>query len=92
MRFVKQLIYCGCRNSFFTSPIQPACHKSYLVNGFGSVFQVVAYNDGTSGSNCRNMEAVDVKFQMNIGCIRVVFLNKFVMHLLVSILLCLVTV
>ncbi|XP_068741113.1 intermembrane lipid transfer protein VPS13A-like [Montipora capricornis] len=43
--------------------------------------QVVAYNDATSGSQFRNMEAVDVRFQMTVGCIRVVFLTKFVMHL-----------
>lgn len=47
--------------------------------------QVVAYNGALSGSNFRNMEAADVKFQMGIGCIRVVFLNKFVMNLLVGI-------
>ena len=49
-------------------------------------FQVTAYNDATSGNNIRNMEASDVKFKMRIGCIRVVFLNKFVMRLLVGIL------
>lgn len=47
--------------------------------------QVVAYNGATSGRNFRDMEAADVKFQMGIGCIRVVFLNKFVMNLLVSV-------
>ena len=47
--------------------------------------QVVVFNEATSGRNFRNMEAVDVKFQMGIGCIRVVFLNKFVMKLLVRV-------
>lgn len=48
------------------------------------VAQVVAFNNATSGDNSRNMEAVDVRFQMAIGRIRVVFLNRFVMRLLVS--------
>ena len=47
--------------------------------------QVVVFNEATSGRNFRDMEAVDVKFQMRIGCIRVVFLNKFVMNLLVRV-------
>lgn len=60
-----------------------------LVNCFSFLlmyFQVTAYNDATSGNNVRNMEASDVKLKMRIGCIRVVFLNKFVMRLLVGIL------
>jgi len=47
--------------------------------------QVVVFNEATSGRHFRDMEVVDVKFQMRIGCIRVVFLNKFVMNLLVSV-------
>ena len=47
--------------------------------------QVVVFNEAASGRNLRDMEAVDVKFQMGIGCIRVVFLNKFVMNLLVRV-------
>ena len=60
-----------------------------LVNRFSFLlmyFQVTAYNDATSGNNIRNMEASDVKLKMRIGCIRVVFLNEFVMRLLVGIL------
>ena len=60
-----------------------------LVNCFSFLlmyFQVTAYTDATSGNNIRNMEASDVKLKMRIGCIRVVFLNKFVMRLLVGIL------
>ncbi|KAL9987728.1 hypothetical protein ACROYT_G002079 [Oculina patagonica] len=53
-----------------------------IVNQEVFSLEVVAYNGATSGSNFRNMEAVDVKFQMGIGCIRVVFLNKYVMNLL----------
>ena len=50
---------------------------------FSFFHQIVTYNNATSGSNFKNMEAVDIKFIMSIGCIRVVFLNKFVMDLLV---------
>ena len=50
--------------------------------------QIALYNDATSGSNVRNMEAADIKFNMNIGCIRVVFLNRFVMDLLVRKAIC----
>lgn len=61
---------------------------AHFVNCFSFLlmyFQVTAYNDATSGNNIRNMEASDVKFKIRIGCIRVVFLNKFVMRLLVGI-------
>ena len=57
-----------------------------VVNCFCTYFQVTAYNDATSDNNIRNMEASDVKLKMRIGCIRVVFLNKFVLRLLVGIL------
>lgn len=57
---------------------------SFLIVTHAYCSQVVAYNGATTGSKFRDMEAVDVKFQMGIGCIRVVFLNKFVMNLLVS--------
>ncbi|XP_066022142.1 intermembrane lipid transfer protein VPS13C isoform X9 [Pocillopora verrucosa] len=44
--------------------------------------EVIAHNDATAGIKLRDMEAVDLKFEMAIGCIRVIFLNKFVMRLL----------
>lgn len=53
-----------------------------IVNQEVFSLQVVVFNEVTSGRHFRDMEAVDVKFQMRIGCIRVVFLNKFVMNLL----------
>lgn len=37
-----------------------------------------------TNGNYTNMEVVDTSFKMDIGCIRVIFLNKFVMQLLVS--------
>ena len=62
------------------------CHNNLLSNVPNVHFwQVVVFSEVTSGRNFRDMEAVDVKFQMGIGCIRVVFLNKFVMNLLVSV-------
>ncbi|EDO34505.1 predicted protein [Nematostella vectensis] len=44
--------------------------------------QIVVYNDAMAGGNFTNMDAVDTSFEMSIGCIRVIFLNKIVMELL----------
>ncbi|XP_022794312.1 vacuolar protein sorting-associated protein 13A-like [Stylophora pistillata] len=53
-----------------------------IVNQEVFSLQVIAYNGATAGVKFRDMEAVDLKFQMGISCIRVIFLNKFVMKLL----------
>ncbi|XP_041355806.1 vacuolar protein sorting-associated protein 13A-like isoform X2 [Gigantopelta aegis] len=43
---------------------------------------VVAYNNGTEGEKYADMSCVDTKVEVTMGCIRLVFLNKFVMDLL----------
>ena len=50
---------------------------------FDIFFQLVIFNDATEGDNYGNMEKVDTKFLMNVGRIRVIFLNRFVSDLLV---------
>lgn len=47
-------------------------------------FKIVIFNGATEGPNYGNMEKVDTKFMMNVGRIRVVFLNRFVSNLLVG--------
>ena len=52
----------------------------------GAVFDmaVTVFNDATEGENYSNMHCVDTKVTVSLGCVRVVFLNKFVTKLLVS--------
>lgn len=47
---------------------------------------IVAYNNGTEGSKFLDMSCVDTSINVTMGCMRLVFLNKFVNDLLVSIL------
>jgi len=42
------------------------------------------HNDGTQGKKYIDMHAFDVEVSLQTGCMRVVFLNKFVQNLLVS--------
>ena len=42
------------------------------------------FNGATAEDGYSDMNAVDMRVGLNIGCIRAVFLNKFVMDLLVS--------
>lgn len=42
------------------------------------------YNHATVGDLYSDMEAVDMRMGLKVGCIRAVFLNKFVNNLLVS--------
>jgi vacuolar protein sorting-associated protein 13A/C len=51
----------------------------------GDVFKatVVVHNGATEGSNYLNMRCVDTEVSLETGCMRVVFLNKFVQDLLV---------
>ena len=43
------------------------------------------FNGATSGENYSNMEAVDTSVKFDSGCMKIVFLNKFVSSLLVGI-------
>ena len=45
---------------------------------------VVVYNEGTEGEKYADMSCVDTSVHLEIGCIKVVFVNKFVNALLVS--------
>ena len=47
---------------------------------------IIAYNNGTEGSKFLDMSCVDTSINVTMGCMRLVFLNKFVNDLLVSIL------
>ena len=45
---------------------------------------IVAYNDATEGENYKKMDIVDTSISLDTGTMKIVFLNKFVMDLLVS--------
>ena len=42
------------------------------------------FNGATSGSNYSNMSAVDTSVKFDSGCMKIVFLNKFVSEVLVN--------
>ncbi|ESO95114.1 hypothetical protein LOTGIDRAFT_160876 [Lottia gigantea] len=44
--------------------------------------EVVIYNDGTEGKHYGDMSCVDTQLDVNIGCIKLVFLNRYVADLL----------
>lgn len=46
--------------------------------------EVGVYNGATDGANYSNMEVVDTSVNFVSGCMKIVFLNKFVNELLVS--------
>lgn len=53
----------------------------------GEVFKadITVFNDATKGANYFDMQCVDTKVELNTGCMKVIFLNKFVQDMLVSI-------
>ena len=55
-----------------------------IVDGEVLNMKIVIYNGATEGENYSNMECVDTSVMLYLGCIRVVFLNKFVNGILVS--------
>ena len=58
-------------------------HTTSFDGFFYIILQVVIFNEATEGDNYGNMEKVDTKFLMNVGRIRVIFLNRFVSNILV---------
>ena len=42
------------------------------------------YNNATKGDNFNNMECVDMRVDLQTGCLKVIFLNKFISDLAVS--------
>ena len=40
--------------------------------------EVIIYTDGTSGLKGNDVEACDIALEVEVGCIKVVFVNKFV--------------
>lgn len=51
-------------------------------------FHMVNYADATDGDAYTDMEIVDTSVTLTVGCIQVIFLNKFVSSILVSVLTC----
>ena len=49
-------------------------------------FDLTLFNDNTEGERYSDMSAVDIKVGVVLGQIRVVFVNKFVTDMLVSVL------
>uniref|UniRef100_UPI00358EE903 intermembrane lipid transfer protein VPS13A-like n=1 Tax=Myxine glutinosa TaxID=7769 RepID=UPI00358EE903 len=45
-------------------------------------FSMISYTDSTEGDSYSNMDKVDSKITLHVGCIRAVYLNKFVSTLL----------
>lgn len=50
------------------------------------VFHMVNYVDATDGDAYTDMQIVDSSVTLTVGCIQVIFLNKFVSSILVSVL------
>lgn len=46
--------------------------------------KLTLYNQATEGASYSDMEVVDIRVGLTLGCIRVVFLNKFVAAILVN--------
>lgn len=49
-------------------------------------FHMVNYVDATDGEAYTDMEIVDTSVTLTVGCIQVIFVNKFVSSILVSLL------
>lgn len=47
--------------------------------------EVVMFNDATTGANVENMNAVDVSLKLVVGRMKAIYLHRFIMELLVSI-------
>lgn len=52
----------------------------------GKVFcaNITVFNDATQGNNSFDNNCVDTKFALDTGCMKIIFLNKFVQDLLVG--------
>jgi len=44
---------------------------------------ITLHDDATSGKNYMDMQRVDASFRLQTGCMKVVFLNRFIQDLLV---------
>ena len=45
--------------------------------------KIVVFNDATTGAKYQDLLAVDTSLAVSVGCIRVIFLNKFVSEVMV---------
>lgn len=45
---------------------------------------MITYTCATDGASFTNMNAVDSKIYLTVGCIQIIFVNKFVSTILVS--------
>ncbi|XP_035670900.1 vacuolar protein sorting-associated protein 13C-like isoform X6 [Branchiostoma floridae] len=59
------------RNSLYPKILSIVGKEVFALN-------IVVYNDATKGQGYRDMSVVDTSVGLQVGCIRVVFLNKFV--------------
>lgn len=50
-------------------------------------FKMISYMDATAGSAYTDMNVVDARVNLTVGCIEVVFVTKFLYAILVSILI-----
>ncbi|XP_071825694.1 intermembrane lipid transfer protein VPS13A-like isoform X3 [Apostichopus japonicus] len=67
-----------------TDPTEGAVHPRILSTIDPEVFKMklTLYNQATEGASYSDMEVVDIRVGLTLGCIRVVFLNKFVAAIL----------
>jgi len=50
---------------------------------------ITLFDNATEGKNYLDMSGVDASFRLQTGCMKVIFLNRFVQDLLVCVYLCL---
>ena len=64
--------------------VPQAIYPKILSFDGGEVFKadITLFNNATKGSNYSDMQCVDTKVVLNTGCMKVIFLNKFVQDLL----------
>ena len=72
-------------NELENLPLIPSFFQILYFEG-NQVFQavVMVFNDATQGAGYLDMKAVDTSATVRTGCMKVVFINKFVQDLLVS--------
>lgn len=61
-----------------------SCFKVLYITGTEVFsFRMVTYTDATDGIAYTNMNVVDSRIYLTVGCIQIVFINKFVSAILV---------
>lgn len=76
---IGNIICYACYSSFFL------CFKAVYITGEEVFsFKMVSYMDATDGGAYVDMNVFDSQVYLTVGCIQVVFVNKFVSSILVS--------